>query len=119
MLKGPSGSSGAAPYTRTHTHTRTDSTQSTLQVRGKELTDISWEASSLKIALAVDTQIFFANIRPVRTLSAIYDALVLMFALHQFLSVFSQSAGSNLFLLIECDNLSPGYTRRTHSLAQR
>ncbi|XP_033640666.1 WD repeat-containing protein 35-like isoform X1 [Asterias rubens] len=36
----------------------------TLKVPGKELTSISWEGGGLRIALAVDSFIYFANIRP-------------------------------------------------------
>ncbi|KAL5015359.1 hypothetical protein ScPMuIL_009629 [Solemya velum] len=36
----------------------------TLKVPGKQLTSCSWEGGSLRIALAVDSYIYFANIRP-------------------------------------------------------
>ncbi|XP_032149939.1 WD repeat-containing protein 35 isoform X2 [Sapajus apella] len=36
----------------------------TLKVPGKEISALSWEGSGLKIALAVDSFIYFANIRP-------------------------------------------------------
>ena len=36
----------------------------TLKVPGKQLTACSWEGGSLRIALAVDSFIYFANIRP-------------------------------------------------------
>ncbi|NXU58811.1 WDR35 protein, partial [Turnix velox] len=36
----------------------------TLKVPGKEISALSWEGSGLKIALAVDSYIYFANIRP-------------------------------------------------------
>lgn len=36
----------------------------TLKVPGQELTGCSWEGRSLRIALAVDSFIYFANIRP-------------------------------------------------------
>ena len=36
----------------------------TLKVPGKELKSLSWEGGSLRIALAVDSFIYFANIRP-------------------------------------------------------
>ncbi|CAG0916326.1 unnamed protein product [Notodromas monacha] len=36
----------------------------TLKVPGKNLTSCSWEGGSLRIALAIDSYIFFANIRP-------------------------------------------------------
>lgn len=36
----------------------------TLKVPGKEITACSWEGGSLRIALAVDSFIYFANIRP-------------------------------------------------------
>ncbi|XP_065214168.1 WD repeat-containing protein 35 [Planococcus citri] len=36
----------------------------TLKLPGSQVSDCSWEGSSLKIALAVDTFVFFANIRP-------------------------------------------------------
>lgn len=35
-----------------------------LKVPGKEIAGCSWENSGLRIALAVDSHIFFANIRP-------------------------------------------------------
>ena len=36
----------------------------TLKVPGKDLKSLAWEGGSLRIALAVDTFIYFANIRP-------------------------------------------------------
>lgn len=36
----------------------------TLKVPGREITAISWEGGGLRIALAVDSFIYFANIRP-------------------------------------------------------
>lgn len=36
----------------------------TLKVPGKEINSLSWEGGSLRIALAVDSFIYFANIRP-------------------------------------------------------
>ena len=36
----------------------------TLKVPGKQLTSACWEGGSLRIALAVDSFIYFANIRP-------------------------------------------------------
>ena len=36
----------------------------TLKVPGKEIKAVSWEGSSLRISLAVDSFIYFANIRP-------------------------------------------------------
>ncbi|XP_027311077.3 WD repeat-containing protein 35 isoform X1 [Anas platyrhynchos] len=36
----------------------------TLKVPGKQMSALSWEGSGLKIALAVDSYIYFANIRP-------------------------------------------------------
>lgn len=36
----------------------------TLKVPGKEMRSLSWEGGSLRIALAVDSFIYFANIRP-------------------------------------------------------
>ncbi|XP_048354934.1 WD repeat-containing protein 35 isoform X1 [Sphaerodactylus townsendi] len=36
----------------------------TLRVPGKEMSSLSWEGGGLKIALAVDSSIYFANIRP-------------------------------------------------------
>lgn len=36
----------------------------TLKVPGSEVTSISWEGKSLRIAMAVDSFIYFANIRP-------------------------------------------------------
>jgi WD repeat-containing protein 35 len=36
----------------------------TLKVPGKQITACAWEGSSLRIALAVDSFIYFANIRP-------------------------------------------------------
>ena len=36
----------------------------TLKVPGGGITALSWEAGGLRIALAVDTFIYFANIRP-------------------------------------------------------
>ncbi|XP_030902468.2 WD repeat-containing protein 35 isoform X2 [Melopsittacus undulatus] len=36
----------------------------TLRVPGKQISALSWEGSGLKIALAVDSYIYFANIRP-------------------------------------------------------
>ncbi|KFO69739.1 WD repeat-containing protein 35, partial [Cuculus canorus] len=36
----------------------------TLKVPGKQMLAVSWEGSGLKIALAVDSYIYFANIRP-------------------------------------------------------
>jgi WD repeat-containing protein 35 len=36
----------------------------TLKVPGKNLTACSWEGGSLRIALAIDSFIYFANIRP-------------------------------------------------------
>ena len=36
----------------------------TLKVPGKEVKAVSWEGSSLRISLAVDSFIYFANIRP-------------------------------------------------------
>ena len=36
----------------------------TLKVPGKKLTAVSWEGGGLRIALAVDSFIYFANIRP-------------------------------------------------------
>ncbi|ESO83236.1 hypothetical protein LOTGIDRAFT_197584 [Lottia gigantea] len=38
--------------------------QRTLKVPGKQMTACSWEGGSLRIALAVDSYIYFANIRP-------------------------------------------------------
>ena len=35
-----------------------------LKVPGKEIADCTWEGGSLRIALAVDSFIYFANIRP-------------------------------------------------------
>ena len=45
-------------YTSTGEHLRT------LKVPGKDLRSLSWEGGSLRIALAVDSFIYFANIRP-------------------------------------------------------
>lgn len=36
----------------------------TLKVPGKQISALSWEGSGLKIALAVDSYIYIANIRP-------------------------------------------------------
>ncbi|XP_058123724.1 WD repeat-containing protein 35-like [Anopheles ziemanni] len=36
----------------------------TLKIPGKEITSLSWEGKSLRIALSVDSFIYFANIRP-------------------------------------------------------
>lgn len=36
----------------------------TLKVPGKQVTAISWEGGGLRIGLAVDSYIYFANIRP-------------------------------------------------------
>lgn len=36
----------------------------TLKVPGNQITSISWEGKSLRIAMAVDSFIYFANIRP-------------------------------------------------------
>lgn len=36
----------------------------TLKIPGKEITSLSWEGKSLRIAMAVDSFIYFANIRP-------------------------------------------------------
>ena len=36
----------------------------TLKVPGKQISACSWEGGSLRIALAVDSFIYFANIRP-------------------------------------------------------
>lgn len=36
----------------------------TLKVPGKHMSGISWEGGGLRIALAVDSYIYFANIRP-------------------------------------------------------
>lgn len=36
----------------------------TLKIPGREITALSWEGRSLRIALAVDSFIYFANIRP-------------------------------------------------------
>lgn len=36
----------------------------TLKVPGKQMTAVAWEGGGLRIALAVDSSIFFANIRP-------------------------------------------------------
>lgn len=36
----------------------------TLKVPGKQISSLSWEGGGLKIALAVDYYIYFANIRP-------------------------------------------------------
>lgn len=36
----------------------------TLKVPGKHMSALSWEGGGLKIALAVDSFIYFANIRP-------------------------------------------------------
>nr|CAB3267696.1 WD repeat-containing protein 35 [Phallusia mammillata] len=38
--------------------------QHTLKVPGRSITSLDWEKASLRIALAVDSHIFFANIRP-------------------------------------------------------
>ena len=36
----------------------------TLKIPGREITSLSWEGQSLRIALTVDSFIYFANIRP-------------------------------------------------------
>ncbi|XP_037949951.1 WD repeat-containing protein 35 [Teleopsis dalmanni] len=36
----------------------------TIKIPGNEITSVSWEGSSLRIAMAVDSFIYFANIRP-------------------------------------------------------
>lgn len=36
----------------------------TLKVPGTDITSLSWEGKSLRIAMAVDSFIYFANIRP-------------------------------------------------------
>lgn len=36
----------------------------TLKVPGKQMTAVSWEGGGLRIGLAVDSFIYFANIRP-------------------------------------------------------
>lgn len=36
----------------------------TLKVPGKQVTAVSWEGGGLRISLAVDSYIYFANIRP-------------------------------------------------------
>lgn len=41
-----------------HQHLRT------LKIPGREITGLSWEGQSLRVAMAVDSFIYFANIRP-------------------------------------------------------
>lgn len=36
----------------------------TLKVPGREITSLDWEKASLRLALAVDSHLYFANIRP-------------------------------------------------------
>ena len=36
----------------------------TLKVPGKQMTAVAWEGGGLRIGLAVDSYIYFANIRP-------------------------------------------------------
>ena len=36
----------------------------TLKVPGKQMTGVGWEGGGLRIGLAVDSYIYFANIRP-------------------------------------------------------
>lgn len=36
----------------------------TLKVPGKQMTGVAWEGGGLRIGLAVDSYIYFANIRP-------------------------------------------------------
>lgn len=44
-----------------------------LKVPGNEISGCSWEASSLRVCLAVDAHIFFANIRP-KYLASLWDS---------------------------------------------
>lgn len=50
----------------------------TLKIPGKQVSALSWEGGGLKIALAVDQCIYFANIRPdykVRNMLKYYQIL--------------------------------------------
>ena len=54
-------------HTHTHTHTNTHThthTHTPAQVPGKTLKACSWEGGSLRLALAVDHFIYFANVQP-------------------------------------------------------
>ncbi|XP_047144990.1 WD repeat-containing protein 35 isoform X1 [Hydra vulgaris] len=51
----------------------------TLKVPGKDLTSLTWEGGSLRIALTVDTFIYFANIRPNYKWGYFADTLVYAF----------------------------------------
>lgn len=48
----------------------------TLKVPGKHMSGISWEGGGLRIALAVDSYIYFANIRPDYKVKT--DALIIL-----------------------------------------
>ena len=62
----------------------------TLKVPGKEVKALSWEGASLRISLAVDSFIYFANIRPD------YKVIFLFFLLNIFLISLPKRANSDL-----------------------
>ena len=63
----------------------------TLKIPGKDLKSLSWEGGSLRIALAVDSFIYFANIRP--------DYKVRQFFLNSFVVTWSLYVNKGLHLL--------------------
>lgn len=46
----------------------------TLKVPGKQMSAVSWEGGGLRIALAVDSFIYFANIRPDYKVIYLFDS---------------------------------------------
>lgn len=71
------------PFLVLHKHLRT------LKVPGKQISALSWEGSGLKIALAVDSYIYFANIRPDYKVhsNVALNCHIIMFPVTMFLSV--------------------------------
>jgi WD repeat-containing protein 35 len=48
-----------------------------IRIPGESISGITWEGSGLRIALAVDSNIFFANIRPAYTWAYLLNSVVL------------------------------------------
>jgi WD repeat-containing protein 35 len=53
-----------------------------IRIPGERISSLSWEGTGLRIALAVDSYIFFANIRPAYTWAHLLNTIVYAHARH-------------------------------------
>lgn len=75
----------------------------TLKVPGKQVTAVSWEGGGLRIGLAVDSYIYFANIRPDYKVKQSDQQILL----HYQVYIFTDSLSLSVSLTV-CDLCSVG-----------